>query len=68
MVLNYTVTDQSLNQTESNEPNSMQLQIPAKALDYHLKKLAINSDRYLPLSSPIALLGVFVSVGELSPQ
>lgn len=69
MGLNYTVTDQSFNQPEINELNSMQLQIPNKAPTQEKNECAvINSGKYPPLSSPIAPPGVFAGVDGLSPQ
>ena len=69
MGLNYTVTDQSFNQPEINELNSMQLQIPNKVPTQEKNEYAvINSGKYPPLSSPIEPLGVFSGVDGLSPQ
>ncbi|GEM_PF-2985477 len=69
MGLNYTVTDQSFNQPEINEPDSIQLQIPNKVSTQGRNECAvINSGKYPPLSSPIAPPGVFAATDELGLQ
>jgi hypothetical protein len=70
MVQNYTATDQSFNQPEINELNSMQLQIPSETppTQEQNEYTVINSGKCPPLSLQIAPLGVFSGVDGLSPQ